>query len=67
MHVQSSAKITNEVERKFLSRQHDVWEPLPNLLFGVLGVISGGLTLLLPETLGQPMFETIQQAEAFNG
>ena len=53
--------------RFFVCMQNDVWEPLPNLLFGQLGVLSGALTLLLPETLGQPMFETIQQAEAFTG
>jgi hypothetical protein len=40
---------------------------LPSVLTGGLAIIAGLLTLLLPETLGQPMFTTIEEAEAFNG
>ncbi len=42
--------------------QSDVWEPLPYLIYGTLGTVSGLLTFLLPETHGQKLPQTIQDA-----
>lgn len=38
---------------------------LPRLVFGVIAIISGFLTIFLPETLKQPMPQTIQDGEDF--
>ncbi|XP_053447404.1 solute carrier family 22 member 1 [Nycticebus coucang] len=40
-----------------------VWQALPLTLFGVLGLAAGGMTLLLPETKGVALPETIKDAE----
>ncbi|XP_033625329.1 organic cation transporter protein-like [Asterias rubens] len=40
-----------------------LWEPLPLLVFGCLAVLASFLSLLLPETLGLNMPETIKQGE----
>ncbi|KAM4866111.1 solute carrier family 22 member 2 [Thomomys bottae] len=40
-----------------------VWLELPLVVFAVVGLIAGGLVLLLPETKGKPLPETIQDAE----
>ncbi|XP_074650760.1 organic cation transporter protein-like [Tubulanus polymorphus] len=39
---------------------------LPGVIFGVLSIIVGGLTLLLPETLGQPLPQTIDDMKQWN-
>ncbi|XP_071788754.1 organic cation transporter protein-like [Asterias amurensis] len=41
------------------------WEPLPLVIFGTSAVVAGALTLLLPETLNQPLPETIEEGEIF--
>ena len=38
---------------------------LPGMCFGVVGIISGVLAFFLPETLGQPMLYTIEEAEKY--
>ena len=43
--------------------QATVWKPLPSVVFGVICSISGLLYLFLPETLGQVLPDTIEQAE----
>ncbi len=45
--------------------QGDVYRPAPFLLFGVLSVAAGLLVLLLPETLQQPLADTLQQSQTF--
>ena len=40
-----------------------VWLPLPSVIFGVMGVLSGLLTFLLPETLNRKLPDTIAEAE----
>ena len=35
----------------------------PGVVFGVMAVIAAGLTLLLPETLGRPLPQTIEEVE----
>ena len=42
-----------------------VWKPLPSLVFGVLSTICGLLYAFLPETLGQVLPDTVEQAERF--
>lgn len=36
---------------------------LPGVLFGTISVVGGVLTLLLPETLGRPLPQTMQEVE----
>ncbi|XP_041980028.1 organic cation transporter protein-like [Aricia agestis] len=40
------------------------WHGLPSLLFSIMGVIAGLLVLTQPETLGQKLPDTIEEAEA---
>ncbi len=42
--------------------QADVWEPMPFLIYGVFGVASAALMLLMPETRGQLLSQTIEEA-----
>ncbi|KAM9315380.1 solute carrier family 22 member 3 [Gastrophryne carolinensis] len=46
-----------------LFRLADVWVELPLIIFGILGLICGGLVMLLPETMGISLPETIQDVE----
>jgi len=43
----------------------DYWGPLPLIIFGVLALIGGLLSLLLPETLNQKLPESIADGESF--
>ncbi|KAJ8275138.1 hypothetical protein COCON_G00097630 [Conger conger] len=40
-----------------------IWLELPLIIFGVIALIAGGLVLLLPETKGVPLPETIDDIE----
>ena len=40
----------------------DIWEPFPNVLMGSVAVIAGIMALLLPETAGLTLPETMQEA-----
>ncbi|KAI5608498.1 solute carrier family 22 member 16, partial [Silurus asotus] len=42
----------------------DVWTYLPQLIVGILSFIIGVLCLFLPETLGEPLTSTLEEAEA---
>ncbi|KAL2081789.1 hypothetical protein ACEWY4_021607 [Coilia grayii] len=42
----------------------DIWTYMPQLIVGVLAFIIGILTMLLPETLGEPLTSTLEEAEA---
>lgn len=44
-------------------RLMEVWQGLPLMLFAALGLIAGGMALLLPETKGVALPETIEDAE----
>ncbi|XP_026248942.2 solute carrier family 22 member 2 [Urocitellus parryii] len=44
-------------------RLTEVWLELPLVVFAVIGLIAGGLVLLLPETKGKALPETIEEAE----
>ncbi|KAM8953014.1 solute carrier family 22 member 16 [Pelodytes ibericus] len=40
----------------------DVWIFMPQLLVGIMALLSGVLTLFLPETLGKPLSNTMEEA-----
>jgi len=44
---------------------HMIWPPLPFILYGGLALIGGAVTLYFPETLNQPLPETMEEAENF--
>ncbi|KAM3931247.1 solute carrier family 22 member 3 isoform 2-T2 [Leptodactylus fuscus] len=46
-----------------LFRLAELWVELPLIIFGVLGLVCGGLVVLLPETMGMPLPETIEEVE----
>uniref|UniRef100_A0A8C4ETT7 Major facilitator superfamily (MFS) profile domain-containing protein n=1 Tax=Dicentrarchus labrax TaxID=13489 RepID=A0A8C4ETT7_DICLA len=46
-----------------LYRLADIWLELPLIIFGVVAFIAGGLVLLLPETRGVPLPDTIDDIE----
>ncbi|XP_053566917.1 solute carrier family 22 member 3 [Bombina bombina] len=46
-----------------LYRLAALWVELPLLIFGILALICGGLVMLLPETMGIPLPETIDDIE----
>ncbi|KAF5900284.1 solute carrier family 22 member 2-like, partial [Clarias magur] len=41
-----------------------IWLELPLIIFGILALVAGGLVLLLPETRGVPLPETIDDIES---
>lgn len=41
----------------------EIWEPLPLVIFGTLGTISGLLIFLLPETLDRKLPDTVKEVE----
>ena len=43
----------------------DYWEPLPYFVFGLLEIIAGAFAILLPETLGQKLPDTLDEGELF--
>ena len=45
--------------------QASVWKPLPSLVYGIVSTVSGLLYVFLPETFGQILPDTIEQAERF--
>ena len=49
----------------YINMLSDVWTPLPLIIYGALALTGGLLTLLLPETLGRKLPETIQDGENF--
>ncbi|KAK3888657.1 hypothetical protein Pcinc_007270 [Petrolisthes cinctipes] len=48
-----------------ISSLSSIYKPLPLLVFGVLSIISGCLIVLLPETVGSELPQTLQESEDF--
>ncbi|KAM5164599.1 solute carrier family 22 member 3 [Mantella aurantiaca] len=46
-----------------LFRLAELWVELPLIIFGILGLICGGLVMMLPETMGISLPETIEDVE----
>ncbi|XP_006811503.1 organic cation transporter protein-like [Saccoglossus kowalevskii] len=49
----------------YLLTLRKIWNPLPQLVFGGLSIISACLVLILPETRGRRLPANIQEAEIF--
>merc|ERR1719278_135154 len=49
----------------YINMLSDIWTPLPLIIYGALAFTGGILSLLLPETLGKRLPETIQDGENF--
>ena len=49
----------------YINMLSDLWTPLPLIIYGGLALAGGLLTLLLPETLGKKLPETIRDGETF--
>ncbi|XP_072021042.1 organic cation transporter protein-like [Amphiura filiformis] len=60
-----ASELSGIVTPMILSLGLIIWGPLPLLIFGVASIIAGGLTLLFPETMGEPLLETMEESEAF--
>jgi len=43
--------------------QANIWRPLPSLVFGMFATLSGLSFTLMPETLGQPLPDTVEEVE----
>ena len=39
-----------------------IWSPMSMLIFGGMSILAGSLALILPETTGRPMPQTIDEA-----
>ncbi|XP_053317158.1 solute carrier family 22 member 3 isoform X2 [Spea bombifrons] len=46
-----------------LFRLAALWEDLPLIIFAILGLVCGGLVMLLPETMGISLPETVEDVE----
>ena len=49
----------------YINMLSDIWTPLPLIIYGALAFSGGLLALLLPETLGRKLPETIRDGETF--
>ncbi|XP_038059886.1 organic cation transporter protein-like [Patiria miniata] len=65
MGVASMSSRISGIIAPFIVELRLVWEPLPFLLFGVLSIAAGLLSLLLPETNNKKLPETVEEGEAF--
>ncbi|KAL4676502.1 hypothetical protein H8959_010647, partial [Pygathrix nigripes] len=64
VHVCSSMCDIGGIITPFLVyRLTNIWLELPLMVFAVVGLVAGGLVLLLPETKGKALPETIEEAE----
>ncbi|KAI8481418.1 hypothetical protein Bbelb_408530 [Branchiostoma belcheri] len=65
MGVSSMCARLGGIVSPFIALLIDTWKPLPYIVFGGLSVIGGVLCLMLPETLGTPLPQTLEEAENY--
>ena len=65
MGISNVAGFVGSILTPILLTLDSVWEPLPYFVFGLLEVIAGCLALLLPETLGKNLPDTLDDGERF--
>ncbi|XP_044756000.1 organic cation transporter protein isoform X2 [Coccinella septempunctata] len=49
----------------YINVLNKIWQPLPLVIFGIITLIGGVLSLLLPETLNKKLPETMEEGESF--
>ncbi|CAH1776013.1 unnamed protein product [Owenia fusiformis] len=49
----------------FIGQAASAWAPLPYIVFGSFSIVAGLLSLLLPETLGRALPQTLEDGENF--
>ncbi|KAI3381222.1 hypothetical protein SNEBB_002699 [Seison nebaliae] len=54
------ARIGSMLAPQFVILGEKVWAPLPLIIFGAFGLSAGIMSLMLPETLGEPLPQTIE-------
>ena len=64
MGISSAASRIGGMVSPLIFLAEDKWAPLPFVIFGLSALSAGLLTLLLPETRGRNLPETIEEAEA---
>ncbi|XP_022110857.1 organic cation transporter protein-like [Acanthaster planci] len=65
MGVTSMSSRISGIISPFLLELGSAWPPFPFVVFGVLSIASGLLSLLLPETSNKKLPETMEEGEAF--
>jgi OCT family organic cation transporter-like MFS transporter 4/5 len=67
VHTKSTLKISFATIQSLhtIQFQGDFWKPLPLLIFGAASLTAGFLALLIPETFGKRLPETMEDGENF--
>ncbi|XP_019643559.1 PREDICTED: organic cation transporter protein-like [Branchiostoma belcheri] len=65
MGFSSTAGRIGSIVSPFVWLLADLWRPAPYILFGVMTVLAGLLCMLLPETKGQQLPQTLEDGEEF--
>lgn len=60
----TSARI-GSIVAPFVNGLAKLWNPFPLIIFGIIALIGGIMSLVLPETLNKKLPETIEEGEAF--
>ncbi|XP_006824129.1 organic cation transporter protein-like [Saccoglossus kowalevskii] len=56
--------MTGSILSPVILQMRKTWNPLPPLVFGIFTIVAGVLVLLLPETRGRKLPETMKETEA---
>ncbi|XP_066293689.1 organic cation transporter protein-like isoform X1 [Branchiostoma lanceolatum] len=65
MGFSSTAGRIGSIVSPFVWLLADLWRPAPYILFGVMTVVAGLLCMLLPETKGEQLPQTLEDGEEF--
>ncbi|XP_072018665.1 organic cation transporter protein-like [Amphiura filiformis] len=65
MGISSMASRVGGILSPLITVLGDYWLPLPSIIIGCFAVLAGLLALLLPETRGKNLPETIEEGEMF--